>query len=281
MYLLLVCEAALFSMEFLFSRRFKNSRGDNTESTLCFLIYTGIARFVLLWALNGFCIQFTRYSFFMAAVYSIAAMTAAFFSLKALSAVNLSIFSIFIMLGGMALPFLCGVVFFGEALMGEKLICFAMMAAAMILTYEKGDSTLKGIFLCMGVFIANGAFGVISKIHQSSQLPAADSRSFLMLCSIITVPVCCAWYIAKFRRLCRPSKRETGALALYTGCNAVGDLLCFTAIRSLPASVQYPIVSGGSMVFSAVISVLAGEKVSKRNWAAVAIAVAATAVMMY
>lgn len=44
---------------------------------------------------------------------------------------------------------------------------------------------------------------------------------------------------------------------------------------------QYPIVSGGSMVFSAVISVLAGEKVSKRNWAAVAIAVAATAVMMY
>lgn len=44
MYLLLVCAAALFSMEFLFSRRFKNSRGDNTESTLCFLIYTGIAR---------------------------------------------------------------------------------------------------------------------------------------------------------------------------------------------------------------------------------------------
>ena len=163
---------------------------------------------------------------FMAAIYSIAAMTAAFFSLKALSAVNLSIFSIFIMLGGMALPFLCGVVFFGEALTGEKLICFAMMAAAMILTYEKGDSTLKGIFLCMGVFIANGAFGVISKIHQSSQLPAADSRSFLMLCSIITVPVCCAWYIAKFRRLCRPSKRETGALALYTQGAMLSEIYC-------------------------------------------------------
>lgn len=76
-------------------------------------------------------------------------------------------------------------------------------------------------------------------------------------------------------------KGDRSAGSLYTGCNAVGDLLCFTAIRSLPASVQYPIVSGGSMVFSAVISVLAGEKVSKRNWAAVAIAVAATAVMMY
>ena len=50
------------------------------------------------------------------------------------------------------------------------------------------------------------------------------------------------------------------------GCH-VGNFFILKAALHLPASVQFPIISGGTIVFSAVVSALIyKEKISKKEW---------------
>ena len=62
----------------------------------------------------------------------------------------------------------------------------------------------------------------------------------------------------------------------------VGNFLHLKAASSVPASVQFPLVSGGVIVLSAVISALAfRERLSKTEWIAVAGVCASTVLFAF
>ena len=56
------------------------------------------------------------------------------------------------------------------------------------------------------------------------------------------------------------------------GAGVAAMLLLLLALAFLPASVQYPFVTGGVMIVSTLISVCIGEKVTKKELLAVGIA---------
>ena len=58
-----------------------------------------------------------------------------------------------------------------------------------------------------------------------------------------------------------------------------GNLLMLLAILHLPATVQYPIVTGGVIVLSAVADLIRKERVTPRTWVAVAVAFVASVVI--
>ena len=61
--------------------------------------------------------------------------------------------------------------------------------------------------------------------------------------------------------------------------NSVANMLLLIALLKLPASVQYPMVTGGVIVFSTVIELVRKSKLTKKEIAAALIAFAVSAMM--
>ncbi|MBR3620320.1 MAG: hypothetical protein IKN56_02340, partial [Clostridia bacterium] len=113
-YLILSVSALLFSFVFIFSDRYRGRFGSGTRSALKFAAGSHFAGLAALLAINRFHFEFTA---FTAAVACVAAADVILFnicSLRALEKTNLSVYSVFSMIGGMALPFAAGIIFFHE-----------------------------------------------------------------------------------------------------------------------------------------------------------------------
>ena len=88
----------------------------------------------------------------------------------------------FAMLGGMVLPFLSGICFYGEPLTLGKAICFAAVAASLFLTIKRGNKTPKKFYVYYaGMFILNGLSGVLSKLYQEADFAKASAAGYSVL----------------------------------------------------------------------------------------------------
>ena len=66
---------------------------------------------------------------------------------------------------------------------------------------------------------------------------------------------------------------------LYSVLNSVGNLLLLIALLYLPASVQYPVITGGVIVVSTLIVIIRKEKINKKEILAAGVAFVATVLM--
>ena len=151
----------------------------------------------------------------------------------------------------------------------------------------KADRSKKGskyaVFYYMGVFTFNGMSGFLSKIFASSTLPKTNAAVYSILSAVVSVVlsgivIAVMLIIDKYR----PAPGgETASFRLTKGAvmwmsggtvlNKVANYFLLIALAMLPASVQYPMVTGGIMIVSALLSYLTPNKPSKREWAVVAL----------
>lgn len=278
-YFMLAVATVLFASQFLFNQRFEAENGASFGSSVVFSLYSSVAGFFILFVLNGFQLQFSSFSLLMAVIHGATSFLYNIASVKSLHSVNLSAYSIFAMLGGMLLPFLYGILFGGEPLTPLKLLCCLCMATALLFTVDYKEKAGNKLWY-FAVFVLNGLFGVISTIHQGNTT-AVDSFSFLMLSRIavliFTLPFC--FKEAKsFKKSVAKSLFWSAGFALFSG---VGNLLVLLALKHLPASVQYPIITGGTMAVSLIISVLRKEKNNLRTVLATAVAFVSTVLIAF
>ena len=277
MYGLLLISAVLFSVQFFFNQKFRVARGEGLPPTLVFLTYSNAANFLILLVLNGFSLSWSWIAFGCAALYAAACLGYTYFALKAFGSGDLSAFSLFAMLGGMLLPAVYGIAFADEPITWSKLLCLAAIIAALMLGVDQRLQK-RNLLYYMAVFLFNGLVGVVAKFHQS--LPqAVDSYSFLMLNCGTSVAVCVLWHLCLTKKIPRVSWKECFLTSSYAACNGVGNLLSLVALMALPASVQYPFITGGCIFFSAVVGRLAGERFTWKKGLAVGISVLATALL--
>lgn len=275
-YALVVGATLLFSLQFFFNQRFQQSYGTDLKASLVFSLYKSVVIIVIMLIIAGFKVEFTIFSVLMAVLYAAVGMLMVYYSLKAFSVANLSVFSVFSMLGGMILPFFLGVVFYDEPLTVFKVICCLLIVGAVLLNIRSGKQNRKALIYYFAVFVLNGAAGVISKIHQSSQRPHVDSTGFMIWSSIVTVVICLAWLLIKYRSIPIVKGKNILFVSGYGVFNGVGNLFLLIALAVLPASVQYPLVTGGVMVCSTIISTIRKEKLTARDYAATAVALLAS-----
>lgn len=262
-YLLLIIATVLFSSQFLFNQKYQQEAGSKLNASLVFSIITSLVSVVLMFIIGGFKIDFSVFSLIIAFIYAITLILYVIASIKAFSVVNLSVYSVFAMLGGMLLPFIYGITF-GEPLTPNKIICCILIGISLFLTTDKNSGNKKGKIYYIAVFFLNGLVGVLSTIHQSNE-NAVDSSSFMGLTQA------CVFFIALIIFLVSRQKKPTinvkticfsSGYALFSG---IANLLALIALTKLPASVQYPIITGGTMVFSLFISLLRKEKITIKN----------------
>ena len=281
MYSLLATAALLFALQFLFNQQFQKSRGDGTDSAVTLSLYMHGISFLIMLVLNGFKLGITWFSVLLAAVYAAVVIGYSFASLKAFKTANLSVFSIFAMLGGMLLPLAYGVIFCKEEFNIAKAICVLLIGIATAMSFEKGKKSKGNMKYYLAVFLLNGLVGVISKIHQSSPDLAVDSRSFMATVNVCVVIFGVAYHLIVNHKIPKLSLKELGCVSGYAVCNGIGNLFCLIALVSLPASVQFPIITGGTMFFSTVVSIIRKEKPSTKTVIAALVAFAATILMMF
>jgi hypothetical protein len=279
-YTLVIISTILFSLQFLFTQRFQETSGTGMKPTLVFSLYKSLVIILMMLLISGFKIQFSWFSLLMATVYAVSSMAMSYYSLKAFAVANLSVYSVFSMLGGMILPFFLGVLFFDE---GDKLvfkiICCALIVVAVLLNIKSGKQDKKALFYYFAVFVLNGMSGVISKLHQSSSLSPVDSSSFMLWSAVVTVVLSAAWLLIAYRQIPLVKGKNILFVTGYGVFNGLGNLFLLIALsgeNGLPASVQYPLVTGGVMVCSTIISTIRKEKLTAREYIATFIALLAS-----
>ncbi len=218
--------------------------------------------------------EFSLFSLLICTFSALSGILFTYASIKSFQTVNLSAYSVFSMLGGMLLPFVYGIIC-GESITLMKLLCCGIIGISILLTINSDKDKKGGKLWYLLVFVLNGMSGVFSKMHQVGA-DAVDSESFMILKSIVTVFVCGLILLItekKFPLLRKKAVVYSSLFALFCG---LGNLFTLISLTHLPASVQYPIITGGTMLFSLIISVFRKESITKKNVIATVLAFVST-----
>lgn len=261
----------LFGVGFLCNDRYGRAAGSGTVPTVLFLIFSNAAGVLVMLVVNRFHVGFTPFTLLSAAVAALNSMLYTFCSLKALSRINLSLYSVFAMLGGMMLPFLAGLLFYREPMTVGKGVCVALIVAALALTVKR-DGTRGGAVYYAGVFVCNGMSGVLTKLFLEAPYEKTDAAGYSVWIALVTLfaALCALPFLRK--NLHRPGVK---AVLWSGGCGVVGRVANYwlvLALAVLPASVQYPFVTGGTMIVSTLLGYAVGQRPSRRELLAVALA---------
>lgn len=270
----------MFSIQFLFNQIFEKSYGNGMRAMLVFSGGSNLAGLIVLLIINKFNFEFTPFSLLMAILSALNMMAYNYCSLKALGKINLSLFSVFAMLGGMALPFAVGIIFFNEELTLGKSICFIIILASLFLTVKK-DNSKSGYIYYAGIFVLNGLSGVLSTVFQSSDYEKTSAEGYSIL-----IAVCCSIFSFVLLPFFKSDKTKLNlkacmSMAGYGILSRVANLLLLIALVYLPASAQYPFVTGGVMILSTVICFFTPEKPNKKDIAAVVLSFIGLIILMF
>ena len=151
-----------------------------------------------------------------------------------------------------------------------------LISLALFLTVQPGKHSRKSVFYYFAVFILNGLYGVVTALHQKLPELAVDSQSFSAMSSLFAVIIAVGISLIKLKKfpvLKKPEIKFAGLFGIFCG---TGNLLSMIALKYLNASVQFPIITGGTMVVSTLICLLRKETLTKRDILATVIAFGAS-----
>lgn len=280
-YGLITLAATMFSVMFFFNQMFQKHYGSGLRAALLFSAGSGVSGLIVLLAINGFSFEYTHFSLIMATLTALNSLGFTFCSLKALGKINLSLYSLFSMLGGMALPFVSGILFHNEELTWGKGICFIIITLALFLTVEKSGERKGGTFYYIGIFTLNGMSGVLAKIFKAAPFEKASDAGYSILCVLVSVLLSLILLL-----IVKPEKKRInpGTVISMIGngvLGRVGNWILLITLTVLPASAQYPFITGGTMILSTLICYFTPNKPKWREIVAVIVSFIGLLVLVF
>ena len=263
-YGIVLISVLMFGIQFYLNDKYQKENGTGASSVFTFSFISALVGVVCLAIINGFDFSVTPFTLIWAFVTALNSVLCSICTLKALEKVNLSVYSLFSMLGGMMLPFVAGLVFYDEPMTVAKAFCVTLVVGALLVTVNWKKKT-GGEFYYVGVFILNGMSGVLSKIYEDATYPKVSSAGYSLWIAVMSVAVTAVALIAIFKKVKRPNLKAVLYSAGGGALNRIANFLLLIALAVLPASVQYPFVTGGVMIVSTVIAALTKQKPSKKE----------------
>jgi drug/metabolite transporter (DMT)-like permease len=267
---MIILSVIMFGGSFALNDAYRKVQGDSLRTALEFTVISSTAGAVILFVTNKFVFEFTILTFILALISAVCSVMLTYCGFKALATVNLSMYSLFMMLGGMALPFIQGIVFYNEGISLAKIICFILICIALTVTIKKDGYGKNGKYYVL-IFILNGMSGVISKFFTESSLPKTSAGGYSLLiaiCSAVTAALMLC-FVHKEKR----QNKKSVLISVSGGIiNRIANLILVIALMHVDASVQYPMVTGGVMIVSTFISYFGGNKPKAKELVSVALA---------
>ena len=315
-YLFILAAVALLALQFSTNKAYGQRRGDGAKASLIFAAACGFASaavtFVIACLTGGF--RFTPFSLLLGAVMASLSCAYTLIGFRIMALGDMSVFMMFLMLGGMMLPYLFGVSVLGEFRGAEPWRIVLRVAGLLLLTVSmvfpvsarKKAGKSGGLFavLCAAVFVLNGLASIVSKTHQTPgfwSFDTVNAPSYACLgnlmngvISAVCLAVICLREKRKEPNAEAPASGEgvrlipasAAVIALIIAanalCNGVSYTLQLTSASRLPASVLYPMVTGGSVVLSAVAGrIFFGEKPDRITLVGLILSFAATFLFLF
>ncbi|MBQ8332715.1 MAG: hypothetical protein IJX93_02955 [Clostridia bacterium] len=308
-YIMILIAVVLLAVQFASNKAYSIRQGSHAKASLTFTTLVGVTCAVVMFLIavvsgEGFVI--TPYSLGMGAIVAALCCTYTFIGFKIMALGSLSVYTMFLMLGGMMLPYLYGVFLLDEAVSVWRIIGFVLLAASLVFPVvareKSGKSSVIFIVLCLAVFCLNGCVSITSKVHQINEIYAkSGSASFSFITNSINAVMSAIGLgiITLREKKQRNAKAEDGPTAVYekpkTPARVIAVIVLINAVAGgvsyvlqlvsaahVAASALYPMITGGSMVLSALAGLICfGEKPDKISLIGLILSFAATFLFLF
>lgn len=273
-----------FSIQFLFSKGYQLKAGNGKTQSLVFTAMMSLGIILEFVVYQGFTLQISTPSLVYAFFYAVLILVCEIASLKAFEFGKVSIVSLYALVGSVVLPFFYGVILLKEPVGISKAAAILIICLSFLIPLFDDPSRTqeqtrprKGLFtiLCILVFLSNGLISIILKAHQMSRNIVSETN-FLILASgftlllsiVLLIPV----MINKGEGAKSPAglnKKSIGLFVLlafgYGTFNGTGNIFSMISARTLESSIQFPVISGGVVTLTALLSLLVyKEKITKK-----------------
>lgn len=210
---------------------------------------------------------------------------------------GMTLYTLFLMTGGMTLPYLYGVLFLHEELTVFRSAGLVLIILSTAL-YNAGAGQQKRVsgrvwLLCSAVFVLNGFVSILSKMHQiETFLPTAGTFGFAFWSSLSGMLLTSVFGVVLYRKCGKSALREAfgiktdfwfvlGVSACAACAGGFSYLLQLFGAELLPATVLYPAITGGSILCSALADKLFFKtRLTPLQWFGLLLAVAGTCLFL-
>ena len=310
-YIYLAGACLFFSIQFIFSKLFE-SRSDGTyNSGLWCSLATAICMLAYLLPAGGFSFEVSTSALVCSLAYTVSSLLCSGMTILALHHGKISVTTTYMLLGGLVLPFIWGIVAYGEPLTATKcigvIILMLSMASSMFFdalkdkklpASEKKSGGMRFHLYCFVLFLTNGIVSIATTQSQKAA-DAVSSDDFLLLCKVETAIGAAlimliigilkmtkgdrAGIRSAFVEIAKNGQRMTwkifgillGACALYAICNGLGNIFSLNCAKTMDASIQFPVLSAVVIVLGALFGwLIYREKIERQDWIGLGLAAA-------
>ena len=314
-YAMLIGASFLFGSQFMVTKAFEKNYGKTVRASLSFsLLYSlfaGVIFFIIKLISSGTVFNLNSFSLCMAFGLSLVNILSSAIGIKTLALGDIAVYSLFLMLGGMIVPFFAGIVFLKESVSVCNLIGVAIMIIALCLPVFFGkknknageaqtdcDTKKKtSVFfyvLCVFLFILNGLSSTLSKFNSVREGAALGAEFTFYTYGIQFVISLAAFALTTASGKSDKTQNEEkqpvilfrpvaiGCGAAFGAVNGTAFLMSSVAAEHVVAVAQYPLITGATILFSSLLAFLFyREKPTALQLVQIVISLAATILFMF
>ena len=314
-YAMLIGASFLFGSQFMVTKAFEKNYGKTVRASLSFsLLYSlfaGVIFFIIKLISSGTVFNLNPFSLCMAFGLSLVNILSSAIGIKTLALGDIAVYSLFLMLGGMIVPFFAGIVFLKESVSVCNLIGVAIMIIALCLpvffgkknknareAQTDGDTKKKtSVFfyvLCVFLFILNGLSSTLSKFNSVREGAALGAEFTFYTYGIQFVISLAAFALTTALGKSDKTQNEEkqpvilfrpvaiGCGAAFGAVNGTAFLMSSVAAEHVVAVAQYPLITGATILFSSLLAFLFyREKPTALQLVQIVISLAATILFMF
>lgn len=314
-YAMLIGASFLFGSQFMVTKAFEKNYGKTVRASLSFsLLYSlfaGVIFFIIKLISSGTVFNLNPFSLCMAFGLSLVNILSSAIGIKTLALGDIAVYSLFLMLGGMIVPFFAGIVFLKESVSVCNLIGVAIMIIALCLpvffgkknknageAQTNGDTKKKtSVFfyvLCVFLFILNGLSSTLSKFNSVREGAALGAEFTFYTYGIQFVISLAAFALTTASGKSDKTQNEEkqpvilfrpvaiGCGAAFGVVNGTAFLMSSVAAEHVVAVAQYPLITGATILFSSLLAFLFyREKPTALQLVQIVISLAATILFMF
>lgn len=314
-YAMLIGASFLFGSQFMVTKAFEKNYGKTVRASLSFsLLYSlfaGVIFFIIKLVSSGTVFNLNSFSLCMAFGLSLVNILSSAIGIKTLALGDIAVYSLFLMLGGMIVPFFAGIVFLKESVSVCNLIGVAIMIIALCLPVffgkknkNAGEAQTDGntkkktsVFfyvLCVFLFILNGLSSTLSKFNSVREGAALGAEFTFYTYGIQFVISLAAFALTTALGKSDKTQNEEkqpgilfrpvaiGCGAAFGAVNGTAFLMSSVAAEHVVAVAQYPLITGATILFSSLLAFLFyREKPTALQLVQIVISLAATILFMF
>lgn len=291
-YLMIVLAVILLAGDFAVNKLYQKRYGTSLETGLKFNALMGLFTAIIFFAINGFKFEFSAFSVLMAGIVALSIMSYNILGFRVLKSGSMAFYTLFLMCGGMFVPYVWGVLFLHEKLSLMHLAGLILIISAIALTANDKKMPGKRILaLCVIIFFLNGISSVAAKMHQIEKTYFCITETEFVIATGIAkfIIAAIAYMIVKIGKKdknadkCNKSGFAWGVLliVLSTLLSGLSYILQLNGAKNLPATVLYPLITGGTIIFSSLTGIIFfKEQISKKLILSIIICFAGTCMFL-